>query len=189
MPPVTAVLDACVIYPATLRDFLMHLAVAGLYEARWTDHIHDEWIRNVLADRPDLTADRLVYTRGRMDAAVPGGLVTGYEDLIDALVLPDPDDRHVLAAAVRAVAGVIVTLNLKDFPAVVLAGHGVEAKHPDEFAVELVRGRPDAVIEVARTHRAALKNPPKAADEYLGSLAAVGLPRTAAALAGFKDRL
>lgn len=182
-------LDACVIYPATLRDFLMHLAVAGLYEARWSDHIHDEWIRNVLADRPDLTADKLVYTRSRMDDAVPGGLVTGYEDLIDTLVLPDPNDRHVLAAAVRAGAGVIVTINLKDFPAAVLVGHGVEARHPDVFAVALLDAHPDAVVEVARTHRAALKNPPKTPDEYLGSLAVVGLVRTALALDGFKDRL
>ncbi len=189
MSPVTAVLDACVIYPATLRDFLMHLAVAGLYEARWSDHIHDEWIRNVLADRPDLTAERLVYTRGRMDAAVPGGLVTGYEDLIDTLVLPDPDDRHVLAAAVRTGAGVIVTLNLKDFPASALARHGVVARRPDEFAAELLDARPDAVAEVARAHRAALKNPAKTPDEYLGSLAAVGLSWTATALAAFKDRL
>jgi len=124
-----------------------------------------------------------------MDAAVPGGLVTGYEDLIDSLTLPDPDDRHVLAAAVRAGAGVIVTTNLKDFPAAILAGHGVAAQHPDAFALGLLRAHRDAAVEVARTHRAALRNPAKTPDEYLGSLAAVGLPLTAAGLAVFNDRL
>ena len=102
------VYDACVLYPAPLRDFLMHLALTELFQARWSDAIHDEWIRNVLADRPNLRS-RLQRTRTLMDKAVPDSLVTGYEPLNEKLDLPDPDDRHVLAAAIRCGAQAIVT--------------------------------------------------------------------------------
>jgi hypothetical protein len=95
----TAIYDACVLYPASLRDFLLRLAMTELFRARWTDHIHGEWMRSVLNNRKDLTAGQLERTRQLMDQAVPDCLVTDYEDLIDSLELPDPDDRHVLAAA------------------------------------------------------------------------------------------
>ena len=95
--PVIAVYDANVLYPAPLRDLLIRLAQAGLVHARWTETIHDEWIRNVLANNQHVTAERLARTRSLMNEAVGDCLVTGYEDLIDALKLPDPDDRHVLA--------------------------------------------------------------------------------------------
>ncbi len=93
----TALYDACVLYPAPLRDLLLQLALTGLFRARWSATIHDEWTRNVLLDRPDLTAAQLQHTRALMDAAVPDALVVGYEKLIPSLTLPDPDDRHVLA--------------------------------------------------------------------------------------------
>ena len=89
--------DACVLYPAPLRDLLMRLALTDLFQARWTDQIHDEWTRNVLANRPELTAESLARCRRLMDEHVPDCLVTGYESLIPTLSLPDPDDRHVLA--------------------------------------------------------------------------------------------
>ena len=108
--------DACVLYPAPLRDLLMRLALAGLFQARWTDRIHEEWPRSVLADRPDITAANLARCRGLMDQHVSDSLVTGYEPLIATLTLPDPDDRHVLAAAVHGGAGFIVTFNLRDCP-------------------------------------------------------------------------
>lgn len=93
--------DACVLYPAPLRDLLMRLALTDLFQARWTDRIHDEWTRNVLGNRPDITPESLARCRQLMDEHVPGCLVTGYEALISTLTLPDPDDRHVLAAAVH----------------------------------------------------------------------------------------
>jgi hypothetical protein len=189
MAPVTALYDACVLYPAGLRSLLIYLATAGLVRARWTDRIHDEWITNLLAARPDLTADRLAQVRRLMDAAVLDCLVTGYDDLIDSLVLPDPDDRHVLAAAIRGGAGVIVTANLADFPAVVLAPHGVEALHPDAFVSRLIELDPETACEAARQDRTRMKKPARTADEYLDALTGYGLVRTAAALAGFKDRL
>lgn len=93
------VYDACVLYPAPMRDFLMHLATTGLFSARWTNQIHDEWIRNLQRKRPDLDVRSLKRTRELMDEAVEDCLVTGYESLIEGLTLPDPDDRHVVAAA------------------------------------------------------------------------------------------
>jgi PIN domain len=116
MEPVLAVYDACALYPAPLRDLLLHLACVGLVRPRWTDAIHDEWIRNLLANRPDLARSQLDRTRALMERAVPDALVRGYEPRIPSLTLPDADDRHVLVAAIEAGAGVIVTFNLADFP-------------------------------------------------------------------------
>lgn len=113
--PFTAIFDACVLYPYSLRDLLVQLATTDLFRGRWSSHIHDEWIRAVLSERPDLTAARLVRTRELMDMHVMDSVVTGYEGLIDGLELPDPNARHVLAAAIRCHAQVIVTHNLKHF--------------------------------------------------------------------------
>lgn len=107
--------DACVLYPAPLRDLRMHLALSDLFPAKWTNDIHNEWIGDVLKDRPDLTLQRLERTRTLMNSHVRDCLVTNYEELIPALTLPDPNDRHVLAAAIRSGSDVIVTYNLKDF--------------------------------------------------------------------------
>src|SRR5437660_782706 len=111
----------------------MHLALTGLFRARWSADVHEEWISNLLKKRPDLTRDKLERTRMLMDKHAVDALVTGYEDLIPALQLPDPDDRHVLAAAIRGRADVIVTMSLRDFPSAAIAPFGIEAQHPDEF--------------------------------------------------------
>jgi predicted nucleic acid-binding protein len=128
-----ALYDACVLYPAPLRDLLMYLALTDIFRAKWTNTIHEEWMRNVLANRPDLTLAQLERTRDLMNAQVRDCLVTGHEKIIPALTLPDPNDRHVLAAAIRASASVIVTYNLKDFPSKAIAEFEIEAQHPDEF--------------------------------------------------------
>ncbi len=88
----TVLFDANVLYPPTLRSLLMHLALTDLFRARWTDAIHEEWIRNVLTAHPDILPEALAKTRRLMDAHVAGALITGYDDLIPALSLPDPDD-------------------------------------------------------------------------------------------------
>lgn len=97
----TVIYDACVLYPAPLRDLLMRLALTDLYRARWTDMIHDEWTRNVLKQRPDLKAEDLQRTRSLMNSHVRDSLVTGFEHLIPSVELPDADDRHVVAAAIH----------------------------------------------------------------------------------------
>ena len=127
MATMTASFDACVLYPAPLRDLLMRLATTDLFRARWSAAIHDEWTNTVLATRPELKV-QLARTRKLIDAHAMDALVTGYEPLIGTLHLPDPDDRHVLAAAITARADLIVTKNLKDFPAARLAPFGIRTR-------------------------------------------------------------
>src|SRR5882724_3796908 len=105
---IVAVLDACVLYPPSLRDLFMWLATAIVYQPRWTEDIHVEWIRNVLKDNPEITPAQLERTRRLMDKVNDECLVSDYEKHISSLTLPDPDDRHVLAAAIEAKASVIV---------------------------------------------------------------------------------
>lgn len=190
--PVIAVCDACVLYPAPLRDLLLQLALAGLFRARWTAVIHDEWIGNLLAARPDLTRARLERTRGLMDAHARDCLVTGFEGLVGALDLPDPGDRHVLAAAVVGRADAILTFNLRDFPPERLAPYGVEALHPDGFVAGLLDLDEDTgrrVRDAAAACRRRLRQPPRTAGEYLDALAGQGLPRTVARLRERPDLL
>jgi predicted nucleic acid-binding protein len=181
----TAFLDACVLYPAPLRDLLMELAVADLFRAKWSTQVHEEWIEAVLAERADLTRERLQRTRTLMEAHVRDALVSGYEELIESLDLPDPDDRHVLAAAIRGRADLIVTANLKDFPADRLAKWGIEAQHPDEFLVNQFHLSPPAFLAAVRTVRLRLKSPPKSAEQYLDILRDQGLLGTVSEIAPY----
>lgn len=182
MATFTALYDSCVLYPAPLRDLLMRVALTDLFRARWTDRIHDEWIAAVLEDRPDLTRVQLERTRTLMNVAVRDALVEGYEHFIDGVMLPDPDDRHVLAAAIHARADVIVSFNLKDFPDAALAPFGLEAQHPDEFLAHLLDLSPLAVCAAANRQRAALRHPPLDVESFLGTLERQGLPHTVARL-------
>lgn len=182
MTSFSVVYDACVLYPAPLRSLLMYLAMADLYRAKWTEQIHAEWMRNLLANRQDLTPEKVERVRQLMDGNVRDCLVEGYEYLIPGLSLPDEEDRHVLAAAIRSRSSVIVTFNLKDFPAATLEEYELEAQHPDEFIRHLIDLNPARVLEAVAKHRASLKNPPKTQDEYLDTLLQQGLPETVALL-------
>lgn len=182
MPVPTAILDACVLYPAPLRDLLLWLALSGVYRPRWTETIHEEWIGSLLKERPDLDRARLERTRDLMNQAVPDCIVSGFEDLIASLSLPDPNDRHVLAAAIHGAAETIVTFNLTDFPPDVLASHGIRAQHPDEFIAHFLDVEPVAVCSAAKQHRESLRHPPKTVEEYLSTLARVSLPQTVTGL-------
>jgi predicted nucleic acid-binding protein len=188
-PPVTAIYDANILYPAPLRDLFIRLAQVGLVRARWTETIHDEWLRNVLQDNRNLSPARLARTRNLMNAAVRDCLVTGYEDLIDSLTLPDPDDRHVLAAAIRTGAQVIVTFNLADFPAETLNRFDIEPQHPDDFLVSLLDLAPGAVCAAVKSQRESFRNPPKTTKELLTTLECQGLPQAVARLRRFIDLL
>lgn len=173
------VFDACVLYPAAVRDLLMELAVAGLYKSHWSDEIHDEWIRNVLDNRPDLTAERLANTRRHMDAYSQDALVDGYQYLIPTIELPDADDRHVVAAALHCRADAIITFNLKDFPREVMDALGLEAIHPDDFVTYQFDLDAPRTCESAKRVRSRLANPPYSPEEYVSHLRKSGLPRTA----------
>lgn len=180
-----AVYDACVLYPAPIRDLLIRLARTGLFRAHWTHHIHEEWMRALKRQRPDIDEEKLDRLRRMMDSAVPDCLVTGFEPLIENLRLPDADDRHVLAAAIKSGAAVIVTTNLKDFPADALSEFDIEAQHPDEFVRHLCDLGMGAVLRVVQEQRQDLKSPPKTPEELLETFLANGLPETVSALRPF----
>lgn len=177
-----ATYDACVLYPAGLRDLLVRLGMTRLFRARWTHQILDEMVKAILSRRSDLTEQQLQRTRELMCAAVPDCLTTGFEGLIDGLDLPDPDDRHVLAAAIRANSGVIVTENVADFPQTTLEPYNIEAQTPDIFVLHLIDLAPSTVRAVVEAQATALKDPPMTAGEVLDHLALSGLPRSVAAL-------
>lgn len=184
--PFTVVYDACVLYPAPLRDFLMWLGLSGRFRARWSTRIHEKWKRNLRLNRPDLHADHIDRTSALMDQAIPDALVSGHEDLVAGLNLPDPDDRHVLAAAIRCGASVIVTFNEKDFPQTALSPYGVEAQHPDLFIDNLFDLDAAAIVTAAQKQRAQLKNPPLDVDRYLDVLLRQGLVQTVRALSTYR---
>ncbi len=158
--------------------------MTGVVRARWTDEILDEVFANILVERPDLDSTRLHRTRVLMNNAVRDVLVDGHAPLIDALVLPDPDDRHVLAAAIRCGAQCIVTRNLRDFPSESLTAFGVEAIHPDEFVLDLIDLAPEIVLRVLQEQAAALRNPPVTLDVLLVKLERNGLVRSMAEVRG-----
>ena len=139
----------------------------------------------VLRNFPDITRQQLDRTRELMNLHAQGSLVTGFENRIDLLELPDPDDRHVLAAAIHAQASIIVTQNLKDFPRSALTPHGIEPHHPDTFIRHLLQQDPGAVVAAAHQQRLNLQNPPRTVAEYLNTLERQGLTQTVAVLRGF----
>jgi hypothetical protein len=178
----TALLDACVLYPAALRDLLLRLAVTDLYRAKWSEDIHAEWMRNLAANRPDIPRSRIDKLRDLMDSSVRDAIVDNYALLIPSLVLPDPKDCHVLAAGIVGRVDLIVTYNLKDFPAASLDPYGIEVQHPDHFLRHQFDLNPDLVCAVVRDLRSGLKNPPISIEQYLATLETHGLPELASAL-------
>lgn len=179
--PFVVIYDANVLYGNVLRDLLMRLAKSGVVQAKWTNEILDEMQRNLAANRPDI-APRLANLRDLMNRAIPDCLIEDYEPLIEGLKLPDPDDRHVLAAAIKAGAQVIVTSNLRDFPAEELASWSLEAKSPDDFVLDQI-DFDDRIVwacvqQIADSH----KNPPETIEDILDALERAGLVESVAAL-------
>lgn len=185
----TVVYDACVLYPAPLRDLLMRVAMTGLYRAKWSAEIHAEWMRNVLKNRPDLTAAQLERTRHLMDRSVMDSLVTGHEQLVPGLSLPDEDDRHVLAAAIVSGASAIITYNGRDFPASSLEPFGIEALHPDEFLASQLDLNPPVFCRAVRELRESLRAPAMSVDDLLRCFLNQRLAETVSQLGTYRDWL
>lgn len=183
----SVIFDACVLYPAPLRDLLMRLAVTDLFKARWTDQIHEEWINALLREEGKFSREKLEYIRDLMDQHVRDAKVIGYESLIETIQLPDPNDRHVLAAAIRCNADAIVTANLKDFPKDILDQYHIEVIHPDDFVCYQLELAPGAVCNAVRLQRLALKKPPKTVEEFLVHLQKCQLPQTVSALKRYQE--
>jgi predicted nucleic acid-binding protein len=176
------VYDASVLFPSTLRDLLIRIAQSGLAQAKWTDEILDEMFNALQRARPDLDPDRLERTRALMATAVRDWKVSGYEDLVEAVKLPDPEDRHVLAAAIKAKAQVIVTSNIRDFPADVLRRWDIDPKTPDEFVRDQISLDRAAVFAAVQQIADSWVNPPGGIDDVLDRLERSGLAISAAEL-------
>ncbi len=170
-PVPSVVLDANVLFPASLRDILLRCAEKNLFRLRVSQQIWDEVVRNLFSTGR-LTSEQVA----RLDTAIQAflrrtnALVTGYESLIPNLT-NDPKDRHVLAVAIHAHAQTIVTVNLKDFPAHALSSHGVVAQHPDPFLTCLYYARPDVLVQIVNDQAEELKNPPLSVTDVLDTLA------------------
>lgn len=182
--PFVVVYDANVLYPSTLRDLLIRVAQAGPVQAKWTDRILDEVFDALCENRPDLEPQRLARTRGLMNSAVRDCLVSGHEPLIESIQLPDPDDRHVLAAAIKARAQLIVTNNLKDFPSVTLEAWDMEAKSPDDFILDQIDLNREAVHSAVQRIADSRVKPPATIHDVLTTLERDGLLKSTAALRG-----
>ena len=186
---IKAVYDACVLYSASLRDILLRLAEFELVVPLWSEAIRNEWTRSLFRNRPELKQENLERTCRKMDSRFPCSLVQGYESILSTLQLPDPNDRHVLAAAIHAEAKCIVTINVKHFPKAALLPYGIEALLPDEFVSRLIQENPIRVLETVKYHRSSLTRPSKTVEEYLATLEKQGLFKTVAFLREHKDKV
>jgi predicted nucleic acid-binding protein len=179
---IRAVLDANVLYSAFLRDVLLRLAAENLFSPYWSNHIHEEWTRNLLRHRADLSPAALARTRASMDAHFPGALVTGQEVLEGSFDGVAPEDRHVAATALLAGAKYIITHNLRDFPARALLPHGIQATNPDAFVARLVASDSVSVHSVLELHRRSLARPALMREQYRNTFVRNGLTRSASLL-------
>lgn len=162
------ILDANALFPIALCDTLLRAAVEQLYRPFWTVEILDEMERN-LVQQQRTTAEAAKRRRRRMEAALPAAMVGGYQDLIPGLK-NDPKDRHVLAAAIRAGAQVIVTQNLRHFPPAALAPYAIEAQSADMFLQYIFDIEPQIMVRIIREQAADLTRPPRTVDQVLASL-------------------
>jgi hypothetical protein len=182
------VYDSCIFYSFTLRNLFVQLAMAGLYRAKWSEKIHEEWMSNLFRDRPGISQEKLNIIKNLINKSVPDCLVVDYEPLIKTLDLPDIGDRHVLAAAIHCGAETIITNNLKDFPERILHHFNVEAVSPDHFLSDLWDLAPETVLHSLKKCRERLVNPPFTVDEYLQSLTKHGFSQSVARFRACKSR-
>jgi len=184
----TALLDACVLYPIATCDALMSVAETRIYAAKWTQRIDDEWTRNLEAQRqaPRGTFD---FRRDQMRAACPDWEVPpeAWTPLESCIALPDPKDRHVLAAAIAGHADCIVTTNLRDFPPELLAPLGIEVIHPDYFLTAQLELDAFRALPAFKDMRRRLRNPAYTPEAFADAMERNGLVLTAQFLHGALD--
>lgn len=178
----TAILDACVLVPNALCDTLLRLAEREFYRPLWSQRILDETAWAIQAVHPEITADRVRWRLESMNATFEDALVEGWEQVCAGLDLPDDNDRHVVAAAIRGGAQVVVTFNLKDFPDDRLAPTGVAVSHPDEFLLDQLDLQPGIALQVLIEQAKDLNNPPSDLAGVLNRLERCGVPQFADAV-------
>lgn len=171
-------LDANVLYPAPIRDLLLSLADIGMYQPKWSKLIQQEWMRNLLIKRPDLFESQLFTTVSAMNKAFPDANTTGFEKLIQGLDLPDLNDRHVLAAAIKSRSKIIVIFNLKDFPKKYLNEYEIKAQHPDIFISNCIQSDEIKSFNALVNQVKRLTNPVKTIEEVLSTLSNAGLVKS-----------
>ena len=180
--PFVVVYDAAALYPNAQRDLLIRVARHGLVQAKWTEQILDEMARARLRRHPDLDPAKLEQLRKLMNDAIADCLVIDYEPLMDNLQLPDPNDHHVLAAAIKTKAQVIVTPNLKDFPASQLGKWDIEAKSPDDFVLDQISINDRVVYACVQEIANSRRREPETVEDVLTELENSGLVASVAAL-------
>lgn len=186
----TAFVDACSLAGVLKRNILLTLAEEGFFRVRWSAEVLDEAeqaIANIHAAKGKSGAATIAKDqRARMERAFEEAAVTGYDPFLSECAdLPDPDDRHVVAAALKAQAQAIVTDNLRDFPDAVLAGLNIEAKSTDAFIADTIELDPGRAVGALRRMREAFRNPALSAETLLLKMEAVGLTETADTLRGY----
>jgi len=163
------VLDACVIFPMPLCDTLLRAAEAEFYRPYFSQEILDEVTRN-LVKQEKITEAKAARYQSHIKSAFPEAMVELSDQLVN-LMTNHPKDRHVVAAAVKAKAEVIVTFNLKDFPQNSLEPFGVEAQHPDDFLLELCENcTASSLLQIIKEQAEALKRPPHTVKDILRKL-------------------
>ncbi len=181
--PPQVVLDANLLYPFQLRNLLVQFGVDSVIAPRWTAHINEEWVSN-LVEAGRAPRERLLLTIELMNSALPEAEVQGWEVHMQGLTLPDPDDRHVLAAALASGAKKILTMNLRDFPTSAVAPHGVAAVHPDSFLCGLHDADPELIRASTEAAHANLSRSTPSFTDYLDMLERQGLPKLTSRLRG-----
>lgn len=173
-----ALIDTNVLYSAGVRDILLQTAVAELYEPKWSPDIGSEFLNTFRKIRPDIEQKRIERIWAEMNHFFPKALITGYEFLVDRLTLPDPNDRHVLAAAIHAGCDYIITDDRKHFPADVLETCGIIGLRPDDFLLMLLHSNPVEIVHAVSAILARLKNPSYSVEAYLDMRIQDGLENT-----------
>lgn len=176
----TALLDANVLVPVALTDTILRAAERGLFIPRWSPVIMREAYEAITKIHPNITATRRQARLTSMDTRFPDACVQWHMSLIDDIDLPDPDDRHVVAAARIGNADVIVTRNVKDFPEKTLQVFGLEVVDPDCFLRDMLDLFPKAMLSVIQEQAADTKRPPLSVEGVLKSLERAGVPEFAA---------
>ncbi|WP_372922232.1 PIN domain-containing protein [Roseovarius sp.] len=182
----TVFLDANVLFSNRKRDLLLSFGEYGLCRVRWSEDVEHEWTENLKVKRPDLI-EKIPALVAKMNTAFPEANVSGYEQLSASLKLPDPNDLHVLAAAIRCGAQIIVTDNLRDFPNDYLAEFDLEALTADHFLTSALDLFPYDGLQAVKAVRERLKDPSISRSAFVMDLAAKGLPLLAASLRDKRD--
>lgn len=179
MPRYTAVLDACVLVPIALADTLLRVAEKGLYRPLWSDRILGEAQEAIEEIHPGIDIAKRFTS---MREAFGDALITGWDEIEPRIPLPDRDDWHVVATAIRGGADAIITANLADFPATALGPLGLEAIHPDEFLLDQLDLSPPTLLRVIQEQATRTRKPPLTPRDLATLLGRAGVP-------GFADEI